>query len=174
MKLSPRAKLLLIIVGFALPVVASYLAYYFALPLSLAALYLVGASHEADRFWTVVLLACYASCSTLPFIQLRPPRLLKEQGAPAVGSSKVRAFNLWILSRGSIHANTFPSAHVAITTAGALVLLNLGPLWVGLVFLWVALSIALGAVAGRYHYAADSILGVLLAGVAFLAGIAVT
>ena len=30
MKLSPRAKLLLIIVGFALPVVASYLAYYFA------------------------------------------------------------------------------------------------------------------------------------------------
>ena len=100
--------------------------------------------------------------------------MLQEKWTPAVSFSRVRAFNLWILRQGSIHANTFPSAHVAITTAGALVLLDLAPLWVGVIFLWVALSIALGAVAGRYHYAADSILGVLLAVGAFLAGIAVT
>jgi hypothetical protein len=63
---------------------------------------------------------------------------------------------------------------VAITTAGALVLLKLGPLWIGSVFLWIAISIALGAVAGRYHYAADAILGVILAVAAFLAGIVAT
>ncbi len=153
---------------------AAYLAYYVSLPLSLAALYLTGAAREADRFWTVVLLASYGSCNTLPFIQLRPPRMLNENWTPAVPSSVVRAFNLWILRRGSIHANTFPSAHVAIATAGALVLLKLGPLWIGLVFLWIAISIALGAVAGRYHYAADAILGVILAVAAFLAGIAMT
>ncbi len=152
----------------------AYLAYYVSLPLSLAALYLTGAAREADRFWTIVLLAAYGSCNTLPFIQLRPPRMLNENWTPAVPSSKVRALNLWILRQGSIQANTFPSAHVAITTAGALVLLKLGPLWIGLVFLWIAISIALGAVAGRYHYAADAILGVILAVAAFLAGIALT
>jgi hypothetical protein len=153
---------------------AAYLAYYVSLPLSMAALYLVGAASEAGRFWTVVLLAAYGSCNTLPFIQIRPPRMLAEKWTPPLPSSKVRAFNLWILRQGSIHANTFPSAHVAITTACALVLLEVAPLWVGLVFLWIALSVALGAVAGRYHYAADAILGVILAVAAFLAAVAVT
>jgi membrane-associated phospholipid phosphatase len=82
----------------------------------------------------------------------------------------VRAFNLWILQRGSIQANTLPSAHVAITGACALSLLRLGPLWAGVVFLWIAVSIALGAVSGRYHYALDAILGFLVAGTAMLVG----
>jgi membrane-associated phospholipid phosphatase len=87
-------------------------------------------------------------------------------------SGKVRALNEWILSQGSIHTNTCPSAHVAVATACALVLLHLGPLWIGLSFLWIAFSIALGAVAGRYHYAADAILGALVALAAFPVGIA--
>jgi membrane-associated phospholipid phosphatase len=82
----------------------------------------------------------------------------------------VRAFNLWILQRGSIQANTLPSAHVAITGACALSLLRLGPLWAGVIFLWIAVSIALGAVSGRYHYALDAILGFLVAGTAMLVG----
>lgn len=49
----------------------------------------------------------------------------------------------------------------------ALVLLRLAP-WQGLVFLAIAISIALGAVAGRYHYAADAVLGAIVAAVAFL------
>ena len=36
-------------------------------------------------------------------------------------------------------------------------------------FLWVALSIALGAVLGRYHYAADAILGAAAAVAVFAA-----
>jgi hypothetical protein len=38
------------------------------------------------------------------------------------------------------------------------------------VFLWIAVSIALGAVSGRYHYALDAILGFLVAGTAMLVG----
>jgi membrane-associated phospholipid phosphatase len=82
----------------------------------------------------------------------------------------VRAFNLWILRRGSIQANTLPSAHVAITAACALSLLWLGSVWAGVVFLVIALSIAAGAVSGRYHYALDAILGVVVACIALIVG----
>ncbi|HSW39235.1 MAG TPA: phosphatase PAP2 family protein, partial [Acidobacteriota bacterium] len=68
----------------------------------------------------------------------------------------------------SIHANTCPSAHVACTAACAFVLLSLAPP-VGLVFLVIAVSISLGAVAGRYHYLADAILGWLVAILGYLA-----
>ena len=42
-----------------------------------------------------------------------------------------------------------------------------GPLWAGALFL--VIGIALGAVAGRYHYTADAILGLLTAAAAWLA-----
>ena len=150
----------------------AYLSYYAAMPLALAALYLSGRRREADRFWTVVLLAAYGSSGTLPFIQTRPPRMLGEKWSVPLPSGKVRAFNLWILRHGSIQTNTCPSSHVAIAAACALALLRVGPVWAGLGFLAVAISIALGAVAGRYHYAADAILGFLVAGAAWLAGTA--
>jgi hypothetical protein len=148
----------------------AYLFCYVSMPLGLGALYVLRKGHEADYFWTVVLLATYASYSVLPFIQTRPPRVLGEKWSVPLPSGKVRAFNLWILRHASVQANTFPSAHVASTTACALILLHVGPAWVGLVFLWIAASIALGAVAGRYHYAADAILGAIVASAAFLAG----
>ena len=46
-----------------------------------------------------------------------------------------------------------------------------GPLWAGALFLVIGFGFALGAVAGRYHYAADAILGVVTAAAAWLAGI---
>jgi hypothetical protein len=148
----------------------AYLSYYPALPLALVALYLTGKQAEVARFWTVVLLAAYGSCGTLPFLQMRPPRMLGEKWGVPLPYGRVRALNLWILRRGSIEANTLPSAHVAITAACALSLLWLGTLWAGAVLLVIATSIALGAVSGRYHYAADAILGALVACAALLAG----
>jgi hypothetical protein len=151
----------------------AYLSYYLSLPLSLAALYLTGRRSQSDLFWTVVLLASYGCCAALPFLPTRPPRALAEKWSEALPAGKVRAFNQWILRGGSIQTNTFPSVHVAAATACALVLLSGGPLWVGLVFLWIAFSIALGAVGGRYHYAADAVLGAAAAGAALLIGIAI-
>jgi PAP2 superfamily protein len=145
----------------------AYLFCYVSMPLGIAALYLMHLGREADRFWTVVLMATYACYGMLPFIQTQPPRTLPEKRSVQPPLSKVRALNLWVLRWGSIHANTFPSAHVACTMACALVLLPLAP-GVGLLFLGVAILIALGAVAGRYHYAADAILGVMVALAAFL------
>jgi membrane-associated phospholipid phosphatase len=149
----------------------AYLSYYVALPGAAATLLLAGRGREADHFWTVVLLAAYASCGMLAFVQTRPPRVLEEEWGLSLASGRLRAFNLWILRNGSVGANTFPSAHVAIVVACALALLHAGPLWAGAAFLVIGVGVALGAVAGRYHYAADIILGVVTAAAAWLAGI---
>ncbi|MBS1858720.1 MAG: phosphatase PAP2 family protein [Acidobacteria bacterium] len=150
----------------------AYLSYYGAMPLAIAVLYLTGCARSVDHFWTVVLLAAYGSCAVLPFIQTRPPRAIDPEWSAPPFSGRVRAFNLRILRSGSIQANTFPSAHVAIATACALGLLHVGPVWIGFAFLWMAASIALGAAAGRYHYTADAILGALTGAAAFVLGAA--
>ena len=150
----------------------AYMAYYVALPGAMAALYLAGRRAAVDRFWAVALLGEYLSCATLPYVQTRPPRALAEKWSECLPASRLRAFNWWILRRGSIQANTFPSAHVALATSCALILLKLAPVWVGVVFLWTAISIAGGAVAGRYHYGADAVLGFLTGGLAYLVGAA--
>ena len=77
-------------------------------------------------------------------------------------------FNRWILQHGSIHAISFPSAHVASTFAVSLVLLRYAP-GVGAAFLFISIWIALGAVIGRYHYALDVITGAITALAVFLA-----
>ncbi len=144
----------------------AYLFCYPMVPFALAAVYLLRRGHEADHFWSVVLPATYFCYVMVPFIQTLPPRMLGEQARVTPPSTEVRKFNLWILLHASIHANTFPSAHVAASMACALVLLQLD-FFVGLLFLLVAVSIALGAVAGRYHYAIDAIAGTAVALIAF-------
>jgi membrane-associated phospholipid phosphatase len=145
----------------------AYLFCYPLVPLSLGAVYLLRARDHADHFWAVVLVATYACYAMVPFVQTLPPRMLAERDGAQPPSGRVRRFNLWLLRRASIQANTFPSAHVASSLACALVLLRLD-LRVGLTFLLVAISIALGAVAGRYHYAADAIVGAVVALAVFL------
>ena len=148
----------------------AYLSYYIEMPAAMAALYLSGRAPEAGHFWTVVLLAAYGSTGMLAFVQTRPPWILGEKWNVKLAPSRLRALNLWILRVGSIRANTFPSAHVAIASAAALALFEVGPLWVGVSFALAAIGIALGAVTGLYHYALDTILGFLVAGVAWLVG----
>jgi hypothetical protein len=45
---------------------------------------------------------------------------------------------------------------------------------VGIAYLIVAISIMAGAVAGRYHYVADVVLGAVVASIGYLATIAAT
>jgi membrane-associated phospholipid phosphatase len=156
--------------GIFIFVETGYLSYYLVMPLGIVALYLQGLPGEVDFFWTVVLLAAYGSCSTLPFLNLRPPRFIGEKWSAGLPQGKIRALNLWILRLGSISSNTCPSAHVAIGMACALVMFRLAPLWLGMLFLGVAVSIAIGAVGGRYHYVTDAVLGAAAAVVAFLIG----
>jgi len=145
----------------------AYLLCYPLVPFGLGALYLLHMGRFADRFWTVVLPPTCLCYVMVPFAQTLPPRMLETRQGGGIRRGKVRVLNLGILQRASIRANTFPSAHVAASVATALALFDSAP-WIAAFFLWIAVSIAFGAVLGRYHYAADAILGAVLAGAAFV------
>ena len=146
----------------------AYLLCYPMIPMSIGALYLLRLARHADHFWTVVLPSTYLSYAALPFLPSLPPRMKPEPWLKPLPSNPVRRFNLWILRHASIHANTFPSAHVAASTSAALVLATLAPWPVALLFALIAAGIAVGTFAGRYHFAADALAGSTLAALVFL------
>jgi len=146
----------------------AYLLCYPMIPMSIGTLYLLRLARHADSFWIVVLVSTYLSYGMLPFLQTLPPRMLAEPWLEPLPLSPVRRFNLWILRHASIHANTFPSAHVAASTAAALVLASLAPWPTGLLFLAIAAGITLGTFAGRYHYSADAVVGSAVAVIVFI------
>lgn len=135
----------------------SYLLCYPMVPLSMGALYGLGLRRHADSFWIAVLAPTYVSYCVLPFLQTLPPRLFAEPWLAAPPLTPVRRLNLAILRTASIHANTFPSAHVAASVGSALYLGSVGPWWVGAAFGAIAVGITVGTVAGRYHYAGDAV-----------------
>jgi hypothetical protein len=146
----------------------AYLLCYPMIPMSIGTLYLLRLARHADSFWVVVLISTYLSYGMLPFLQTLPPRMLEEPWLEPLPLSPVRRFNLWILRNASIHANTFPSAHVAASTAAALVLTSLAPWPTGLLFLVIAAGITFGTFAGRYHYSADAVVGSAVAVIVFI------
>jgi membrane-associated phospholipid phosphatase len=157
-------------IGFILEM--AYLSCYPLVPLGLVAVYAAGLRNKIDGFWLVLLVSTYLCYAITPFVPAFPPRspageppMSAERGREA---NKGRIFNRWILKHGSIHAISFPSAHVASAFAIAFVLLYYSP-WLGLVFLIIATMISLGAVIGRYHYALDVLMGALTALLVFLA-----
>jgi membrane-associated phospholipid phosphatase len=145
---------------------AAYLLVYPMVPSGLVVLYFAGAIDHASEFWTVVLPPAYLSYATLPFLRTLPPRILEEPGGGNQRSG-IQAFNRIIIRRVTHQANTFPSGHSAAATAVALELLRFAPP-IGVVYVVIAISIMLGAFMGRYHYAADLVLGAALAAAAFL------
>ena len=147
----------------------AYLLCYPMVPFCMGALYALRLGRYADRFWIVTLIPTYVSYAMLPFLQALPPRMIVEPWLEPLPMSAVRRFNLYILKNASIHANTFPSAHVAASTGAALFVASVAPWWVGAVFVAIAAGIAVGTFAGRYHYAADAVAGSAVATVVWLA-----
>lgn len=153
--------------GFAAFFEIAYLTVYPLVPLGLALLYIAGMRRYADYFWTAVLLPTYLCYAVTPFVPALPPRLSSIAGSlPAIPNTAARRFNAWIVGNASIHAITFPSAHVASSVAVALVLLRLTPL-AGAVFVFLTIAIAFACVLGGYHYAADVLAGAVVALVLF-------
>jgi membrane-associated phospholipid phosphatase len=143
----------------------AYLLCYAVVPAGFAWLVLAGFADQAGRFWSNVLLAAVVCYGLLPWRPTRAPRALeRDRGG---WRSAVRRLNLAVLGRASVQWNTFPSGHTAASLATALAVGSVVPV-AGVVFGIVALSIAAGSVAGRYHYAADAIAGALVAILAFV------
>jgi membrane-associated phospholipid phosphatase len=146
----------------------AFLVVYPLMPLGLIALYATGLRQFVDYYWVVVLPSTYICFAITPFVQAMPPRMLSGYNTFTMPASKAEAFNHRVLHRASIQAITFPSGHVASATGAALVLLRLER-WMDLIFLVIAISIAVATVVGGYHYAADVLLASVVAVAVFVA-----
>jgi membrane-associated phospholipid phosphatase len=108
---------------------------------------------------TLAFLACFVVFIVMP---VQGPRYL---GVPAgVPDGPVRRLVLGVLESGSSRGAAFPSSHVSVAIAQALMALRHQPR-VGRRILPVAVGLAAGAVYGGFHYGSDVLLGAL-AGVA--------
>jgi membrane-associated phospholipid phosphatase len=146
----------------------SYLFVYPMVPSALAVLYGAGAGAHVSEFWAVVLPPAYACYATLPFLRTLPPRSLEVVEERKANPAGIRGFNLVVVRLITHQSNTFPSGHAAAAMAVALVLLRFVPP-AGILYLLLAVGIMAGAFIGRYHYAADVLLGAALAIFSFLA-----
>jgi membrane-associated phospholipid phosphatase len=140
----------------------AYIMDYPLIPLALLVLYTTGLRTSVDFFWLVVLSATYVCFALTLFIRASPPRILPGYEKFQIPPTPVRGLNRGILDHASILAVTCPSAHVASSLAAALVLLAVQP-WIGVIFLWMALSIGVGTIVGGYHYVADVLLAAAIA-----------
>jgi hypothetical protein len=141
----------------------AYLLVYPMVPAGLVAVSAAGDRSALEAFWPAVLLAVLPCYGLLPVLATRPPRALLLP-APSVTPGPragVRRLNVAFLSVFGVGWNTLPSGHAAGAVAVAVLVWRSGsPL--APAFGLVAAGIALGTVRGRYHYAVDSVLGVLL------------
>jgi hypothetical protein len=125
----------------------------------------LGRGESPAHFWSVVLFTDYVCFGCLPWIQSRPPRALE---AEPPWRSRWRTVNLRILESGSVGVNTVPSGHAAEGLVCAL--LATGAPWPVVIAMFLnAAAISAGAVFGRYHYAADVILGWIVAVIVWIA-----
>jgi len=140
----------------------AYVLVYAVVPAGAITLAIGGHADAVPRYWSVVLLAEFISYGMLPWLQTRPPRAIEMAHDFPPRAPALRRFNLAVLGRASIQANTLPSGHAAGAVAAALAVATMMPA-VGAVFLAIAASIAIATVIGRYHYIVDSVLGVVVA-----------
>lgn len=124
------------------------------------------AERAMDRFWTTVLLATLACYAIYPYFPLTPPRVLFGDVPGPHVEPLLRKLNFWLLDHYSVQACIFPSGHVAAVTAVALAVRRQAPR-LGALFLFLAVSVALATVYGRYHYTADAVAGALVGIAAF-------
>ena len=148
----------------------AYLVCYLLVPASFAVVWRSGPTADENRFWIAVLIAGYSCYASLPWLVSRPPRHAAR--TPHV-ARHVAAVNVFVLRRVSHELNTFPSGHVAVSLAAAAAAAPVSPL-AGVLVGGTALAVAAGAVAGRYHYVIDVVLGVAIAAVAVSVAFAVS
>lgn len=138
----------------------AYISCYVLVPLGLVVLYATGLKRHVPDYWAVPLIATYPCYAFTAFFPTQPPRILEHKPAATVPGT-IRTFNLWVVRSFSTELNTFPSAHVTATLGSSLVLLHFIPS-IGLLFVLVSIGIGLGAVMGRYHFAADVLLAAVI------------
>jgi membrane-associated phospholipid phosphatase len=136
-------------------------------------LYSRGLRRFVDTFFVIYLAGTLGTYALFPFFPSHPPRLLYPNVALPHYASWVRSFNLFILSKATIHVGVFPSAHVssAFSAAWAMFMIQPRRKILGWTLTLYAVSVSLATIYGRYHYAADVLAGI---GVSIVIGLLCT
>ena len=138
-----------------------YLLVYAVGPFSVAVLYFQDRRELVNRLLLVYLLGTLLAYALFPYFPSDPPRTLFGGTDMPNVTTPLREFNLWIVGGYGIHSSVFPSAHVSSAFSAAWALLWLFPNQrkFGWGMLAYAVSVAVATVYGRYHYAADAVVG---------------
>jgi membrane-associated phospholipid phosphatase len=140
---------------------ACYLLVYAVAPVALLALLKCGRRDRIGRWWLVYLAGTLGAYALFPWFPSQPPRTaFAGQDLPHI-TTWLRRLNLSILGGYGIHSSVFPSAHVSSVFSAAWGLLATIPDRPA-IGRWMAIygcGVAVAAVYGRYHYAADVIAG---------------
>lgn len=149
----------------------SYLLVYGMPAYMVGVFWLEGKRERLDLAWVVVLLATLGAYAVYPFVPSDPPRaVFPNDDLPVM--TVLRRLNLAIVGNYGIHTSVFPSGHAAAAFGAAfatMLLLRERP-WAGRGLLALASLIAVATVYGRYHYAVDTVAGLLLAVLAVAVG----
>jgi membrane-associated phospholipid phosphatase len=141
-----------------------YALVYAVAPVALWALFANGRRDRLNHFWLAYLAGTLGAYALFPYFPSEPPRTtFAGQDLPHIVTF-LRRFNLWIVGHYGIHSSVFPSAHVSSAWSAAWGLLETLPekRWIGWTMAAYGLAVAVASVYGRYHYAVDTVAGVLV------------
>lgn len=142
----------------------SYLLVYAVPVVGLIILYKVSARGRIDDYMSILLFGTLTAYAMYPWFPSEPPRTVFP-GADLPMMSVLRRFNLYIVGGYGIHTSVFPSGHSAAAFSAAFGLMRVlpeRPVW-GRAMMILAILIAFATIYGRYHYAIDTVAGLMLA-----------
>lgn len=154
---------------------AVYLCLYAIPPICMAMLYMNRSRRRANHFLVTMFLGTFSAYALLPYFPTISPRLSFPNEFMPHYSGALRSINVWLLNHWDNSTSVFPSGHVAVAFSSAFGLLRAVPerrrLWQGA---FLAATLVLTAtIYCRYHYAADGLLSVGIATLAWAASGAV-
>ena len=124
-------------------------------------LYGRGKRSLVDRFLLIYLTGTLTAYALFPYFSSQPPRVLFAGVDEPNVTTPLRHLNIFILSKATIHAGVFPSAHVSSVFSAAWAMFLLFPerKLFGYLLLFYGVSVSIATIYGRYHYSADVVSG---------------
>ena len=146
-----------------------YLFVYAMPPVCLAILYACGGRPQVPRFLLLLFAGTFATYALLPFIRVISPRIAFPNSDLPPYSGIMRDLNTWVLDHLDISTSVLPSGHVAVALSSALGMVDALPQRPGLgrFALGMASLVYLATVYGRYHYAVDGLVSILVVSLIF-------
>jgi membrane-associated phospholipid phosphatase len=143
----------------------AYLLLYAIPPLCLGILYACEERAQAHRFLLLVFAGTFSVYALLPYVPVLSPRVAFPGMDLPHYSGLARSINTWLLDHLDVATSVLPSGHVACAFSSALGMVAVLPRRP--VFGRCALALAglvyLATIYGRYHYAVDGLISIVLA-----------